>query len=183
MKVHRFLTVMLVASVLLSPGCATLTRGDKQNIPVTSSPAGAAVFVNGVRKGLTPTIILLKRGDKEQTVRIECAGYNPVEIRVLREYSSSHMLADGILGLVVGTVVAGAWYLENDETAPDLWLCIGTAMGTFILVDWATRAGYTLEPKDISVTLTKAGGTPRVDTILIEADDFRNIKWIRVHRD
>jgi len=33
------------------------------------------------------------------------------------------------------------------------------------------------------VTLTKADGPPRVETILVNAEDFQNIKWIRVHRN
>jgi len=33
------------------------------------------------------------------------------------------------------------------------------------------------------VTLTRADGPPRVDTMNIDADDFRNVKWIRVRRD
>ncbi len=177
------LFILAVASVLLSPGCATLTRSRQQIIPVTSSPPGAEIIVNGVRKGVTPKLILLSRKVKDQTIRIECPGYNPFEIRMIRSYSSFHVLANGVLGFVVGAAVAGAWHLGHDETAPDSSVCIGTAIGGFLLIDAATHAGYAVTPKDLMVTLTKAVGIPRVDTMLIDADDFQNVKWLRVHRD
>jgi len=177
------LLLPILTSVLLSQNCATLTRSRQQIVPVTSSPPGAEIIVNGVRKGVTPKLILLSRKVKDQTIRIECPGYNPFEIRMTRSYSSFHVLSNVVLGLVIGTAVAGAWYLSRDETAPAGSLCVGTAVGAFSLIDVATRAGYTLTPKDLTVTLTKSGRTPRVDTVLLDADDFRNVKWIRVCRD
>jgi len=177
------LLLPILTSVLLSQNCATLTRSRQQIVPVTSSPPGAAIIVNGVRKGVTPKLILFSRRDKDQTIRIECPGYNPFEIRMMRSYSSFHVLANGVLGLVVGTAVATAWNLARDETAPDWSICIGTAVGGFLLIDVATRAGYALTPKDLTVTLTKADGTPRVDSLLVDPEDFQNIKWIRVLKD
>jgi len=177
------LLLPILTSVLLSQNCATLTRSRQQIVPVTSSPPGAAIIVNGVRKGVTPKLILLSRKTEDQTIRIECPGYNPFEIRMMRSYSGFHVLANGLLGLVIGTAVAGAWYLSRDETAPDGSLCVGAAVGAFVLIDVATRAGYTLTPKDLTVTLTKAVGTPRVRTLLVDAEEFQNVKWIRVCRD
>jgi len=179
----RFFGILLLAPLLISAGCATLTRSRQQLVPVTSSPPGAEIIVNGVRKGATPKLIWLSRKVKDHTIRIECPGYNPLEIRMIRSYSSFHVLANGVLGFVVGAAVAGAWYLGHDETAPDSGICIGTAIGGFLLIDMATRAGYVLTPKDLTVTLTKADGTPRVDTVSLDADDLQNVKWLRVHRD
>ena len=181
MRANRFILLLILMSILLVPSCATLTRGDKQDIPVTSSPAGATVIVNGVRINVTPTRARLARKDKDQVIRIEYPGYSPFEIRVERSYSSSHMFANGALGWLVGGAVAGAWFLGHDETAPNPWVCIVTAIGGFLLIDVATHAGYTLTPKNLTVTLTKADGPARVDTMLIDADDFRNVKWIRIH--
>jgi hypothetical protein len=55
--------------------------------------------------------------------------------------------------------------------------------GLFTVLDYSFKKGYEFRPRELTVTLTKADGTPRVDTMLVEADDFHNIKWIRVHRD
>ena len=43
--------------------------------------------------------------------------------------------------------------------------------------------GYTFKPKQLTVTLTKVDGTPRVDMMYVGAEEFQNVKWIRVHRD
>jgi hypothetical protein len=180
---NRFFIILTLTRVLLFPNCATLTRSREQIIPVTSSPAGATIFVNGVRKGVTPARILLTRKDNDQTIRIEYPGYNPLEIRMTRNNSSSHAVANVIIGGIAGLAVAMAWWLAHDETAPDWSICVGTSIGGFLLIDLATHAGYTLTPKDLTVTLTKADGTPRVDTMLVDADDFKNVKWIRVRKD
>jgi hypothetical protein len=183
-KNATFLLLLTITSVLLSPGCATLTLGDrKQPVPVTSSPAGATIIVNGVRKGVTPLQIWLTRKTKDQVIRIECPGYNPFEIRMTRRYSVPHAILDAIFGGIVGSTVAGVWWLAHDETAPDSWVCIGTAIGGFLLIDVTTRTGYTLTPKDLTATLTKADGAPRVDTVIVDAEEFQNVKWIRVRRD
>lgn len=183
-KNAALLLLLTLASVLLSPGCATLTRGDsKQLVPVTSSPEGATIIVNGVRKGVTPLRIWLPRKTSDQVIRIECPGYIPYEVRIKRSYSGTHVLLNVILGGFVGSAVAAAWFLEHDETAPEPSLIIATAISGFLLIDVATRCGYTLTPRNLTVTLAKADGAPRVDTVLIDADDFRNVKWIRIHGD
>ena len=49
------------------------------------------------------------------------------------------------------------------------------------LIDLAFGKTYNLDSKELTVTLTKADGPPRVNTMLV--DDFQNVTWIRVHRD
>ena len=71
----RVLLFMIFASVLLSPGCAMLTRNSEQRIPVTSSPVGAAVIVNGIWQGVTPLVIKRLRWEKGHVIRIESPGY------------------------------------------------------------------------------------------------------------
>jgi hypothetical protein len=175
--------ILTLTSIFLSPNCATLTRSRDQIIPVTSSPAGATIIVNGVRKGVTPTRILLTRKDKDQAIRIEYPGYYPFEIRVTRYYSGFHAVANVIMGGIAGLAVGMAWVLKNEYTVPHVSILLGIPIGGFLLIDLVNHAGYTLTPKDLTVTLTKADGISRVDTLLVDADDFRNIKWIRVRRD
>jgi hypothetical protein len=55
--------------------------------------------------------------------------------------------------------------------------------GLFTLIDIGLKYGYVLRPKELSVTLTKANGEPRVRVLLIDAAAMRNITWIRVRRD
>ena len=186
MKAIRFVLILTLTSVLLFPHCATLTRRSTQKIPVTSSPAGATVSVNGVQQGTTPVEVRLARKDKGQIIRIESPGYNPVEIRVRRRFSGIHVLADVLLGTVLGGGIALSRALKYDETlefGTQLLLWVPAGIATFLIADAATSAGYTFKPADLTVTLSRAEGSPRVDTMLVDAEDFQNIKWIRVRRD
>ena len=170
-------------SILLSPNCATLiTRSRKQIITVTSSPAGAKVIVNGVEQDTTPLMIRLARKQKGQVIRIEYPGYKPFEIRMKRSVSVP-AAANVILGVWVGYYVSVAIALGSHRGGWPWLPCMVGAIGTLIGIDLASGHGYTLSPSDLTVILTKADGTPRVDTLFVDADDFRNVKWIRVHRD
>jgi len=190
-KNTAWLLILPLASLLLSPGCATLTRRSTQRIPVTSVPLGAAVIVNGVEQGVTPLEIRLPRKRKAQVIRIESSGYNPFEIQMKRKISAAMLLGDYVLGAGLGYVAAIVAAGEGDPLDPVSWfdwmkpLMYGSLAGilAFSLVDLASGKVYMMKPKELSISLSKADGTPRVDTMLIDAEEFQNIKWIRVHRD
>jgi hypothetical protein len=186
----HFLFVLTLTSILLSPNCATLTRSRTQRIPVTSSPTGAAVFVNGVEQGVTPLEIKLAREEKGQVIRIESPGFNPVEIRPKRNISILPIFGNVLIAAACGITTAAVWSHAHDE---DIWggfkaMTIGFGAicgftGLFTLLDVGFTKGYEFNPRELTVTLTKADGPPRVDVMLIDSDDLQNIKWIRVHRD
>ena len=184
--------VLALTSVLLSPGCATLAGKSTQKIPVTSSPAGAAVIINGIGKGVTPLMIKLDRMLKGPVIRIESPGYNPVEIRVRRKISGETIPGSFLLGLAPGIVPAllllGSDHARIDPTDEPAILSAylksaAVLGGLFVSLDLGGGKGYTLTPENLMVTLTKADGAPGVDTVLLDAGDLQNVKWIRVHRD
>lgn len=193
MRANRFFLCLTLTSVLLSPDCATLTRRNTQGIPVTSTPVGATVSVNGVEQGVTPVEIRLERKPKGQIIRIESPGYNPIEIRPERKLSGSVILGNFLLGIGPGflpALIFGLGRLFDSTKATDtatalIWgLSAAAFSGGFTFIDTGVNGkGYTLKPKELIVTLTKVDGTPRVDTIFISAGDLRNVKWIRIHRD
>lgn len=188
-----FLFVTL-ASVLFAPNCATLMEQRTQRIPVTSSPVGATISINGQQQGVTPLEIRLAKKKKDQVIRIESAGYNPYEIRVKRGISPWVVLMDVVSGAASGLGAALLYagitnepWVSTDHDAFDsekvLVLAISAAIIGFPLLDLASGKIYTLKPAELTVTLTKADGTPRVDTMFVDADNFLNVKWIRVRRD
>jgi hypothetical protein len=169
-------------------------RQKTQRIPVTSSPVGATISVNGQQQGVTPLEVRLARKERDQVIRIETAGYNPYEIRVKRGISPWRVLMDVVLGAASGVGAAFLYAVITDEpwvsTDPDafesekvLVLAIPVAIIGFHLLDLASGKIYTLKPTELIVTLKKADGTPRVETMFIDAEDFQNIKWIRVWKD
>jgi len=65
-----FAVVLLSAGLV---GCATLFTGTRDNVTISSNPAGALVLVDGLEMGRTPATIPIKRGfgDKVVTLRME----------------------------------------------------------------------------------------------------------------
>jgi len=176
------LTLMIA---LLAAGCATITGSTSQRIPVTSFPAGARVIVNGVERGVTPLELMLSKNREHRIIRIESLGYHPMEIRLAKKTSGASLIGNFLLGVMPGVVPAVRYSLAHDGRGfYSIWIVTATALGLlFTVVDTASGAATSFEPKEIIVTLKKADGPPRIDTILIDPDELRNIKWIRVHRD
>jgi hypothetical protein len=180
------------AIILMASDCATLTSRPNQRIPVTSHPPGARIIVDGEDMGHAPLTLRLRK-KASHTLRIEQDGFNPVEISIGSGKSgigAVAVLGDVLLALATGLA---ADYLEwlaagrPDEEFGHLRASffgglIGASVG-LVLLEGKSHARYSLAPHEISVTLRKAEGTPRVEAALINADDLWNIKWIRIHRD
>jgi PEGA domain len=193
-KVAPYILLALL-NFLIAPGCAILTRARSQGIPVTSSPAGAIVSVNGQKWGATPTTISLdKKKPRIHVLRIESPGYDPLEIRVKHAMSAGPILGNIVLGTLVGVGVGALVAIIRDEPwfstdpnafASEKWMqaSIPAAIVGAIVVDASSGKAFTLKPRELIVTLKKSDGPPRIDTILVDADDFQNIGWIRVRRD
>jgi hypothetical protein len=80
-KLARLLSFGIMTA-LLTTGCATLTKGPRQNVQIESAPRGATVIVNGNVVGETPMNISLSRQRAHEIV-IERAGYRPEEATLL----------------------------------------------------------------------------------------------------
>jgi hypothetical protein len=100
------------------------------------------------------------------------------------------VLGNILLGAACAAPITLGWMLSNDEDyGAGLGVggvaVLGTAgfAGLFMILDYSFKKGYEFKPAELMVTLTKTEGPARVDTMLVNADDFRNITWIRVHRD
>ena len=177
---------LLVLSIFLFQNCATIIRGKSQKIPVTSNPIGAKIIVNGIEIGNTPIELKLKR-KKSHLIRIEKQGYNPFEIRITRKSS----LVLSILGNLFFGVASGflvhyvVWQFKGkpDEEMvlyPDLVLGFFLGWTGFALADSNLGGSYTLSPKVLNVTLTKIEEKAQPNFILIDTEQFQNIKWIRI---
>jgi hypothetical protein len=51
-------------SLLLLTSCATILTGSSRKVLLESNPSGAVVYVNGMERGITPTLIKLKADDR-----------------------------------------------------------------------------------------------------------------------
>jgi len=122
----RHASLILSGLVILS-GCATVTRGSKDVLEITTTPAGAQVQTsNGFSCSSTPCAIKMPRRS-EFVVDITSPGCKPMDVNV------THKTADGGAAGVAGNVLVGG--------------IIGLG------VDAATGASQDLVPNPVEVTL------------------------------
>ena len=131
----NFVVVVAISSIVFS-GCASIMSGSNQTIPIKSIPSEATLKVYD-KKGeviindKTPFIATLKRG----TGFFSRANYRAV---VEKEgYESKEIKIEGRLN---------GWYLGGN-------LLFGGLIG-WLIVDPASGAMWTLEPKEINTDLT-----------------------------
>ena len=194
----QIILALSLSSVFLFQSCATIISGKSKRIPVTSRPVRARIIVDGEERGYTPLILNLKKSNS-YIVRVETPGYNPLEMRISRKVSNSLPLS--ILGNMVTLglpcmIVAGFFIGDPELLLPFSYIyakeeqlkkanrraLIGFVLGTGagILVDTLSGANFTLSPKELTVTLSKIEGKPQPNFILIDAEQFQDIKWIRI---
>lgn len=75
---NRLLPLLVFAGAILagSSGCALIAKGRRQQVSVSSVPAGAAVIVNGMKIGRTPLSINLPRKNA-QRMELRKPGFAP----------------------------------------------------------------------------------------------------------
>ena len=76
---RRVFNIRQAGWVVLS--LATACTSETRLVKITSDPAGAIVYVNGLEKGPTPTTVSLDFGDdpeRRMRVQLRCKGFRPV---------------------------------------------------------------------------------------------------------
>ena len=96
--------ILGAAGLFGTGGCATIMGGGgEQWVRVNSTPAGAAVKIDGNDSGVTPTMVKLTRKEAH-VVRLELPGYEPAETKLeknLNPWVFGNILFGGLIGLGV----------------------------------------------------------------------------------
>ncbi|MGQ7854012.1 PEGA domain-containing protein [Pedobacter sp. WC2501] len=71
----RIFNIAAVSATLLLSSCATVFTGTKQTVQINSNPPAATIEVDGVKAGVTPMAIPLKKGFTGQTISLKLDGY------------------------------------------------------------------------------------------------------------
>ena len=182
-KARRPVPSLLAATVLLSAACGGL-RNHMHKIPVTSTPPGASITVDGRPMGRTPALIWLTRKAKVHVIRVDYPGYGPVEIRTSRAPSGTAFLGDLVMGFVCSLPLTAYQSLSDHHTTFGL-NALGF-IGLFVLLDVAQGGIYDLWPKELTVTLvrlTGEAGGDGVRTVVVAPEAMRELVWIRVRLD
>jgi len=112
MRAIRFLITALIT--LSCAGCGTILHGTRQDILVTSDPAGAVV-TDGRTSQKTPAVFRLDRG-KEHVLLVRKEGCEDQNIYVSRDISGLTFI--NVLfwpGFIVDAVSGGMWRLSPEN--------------------------------------------------------------------
>lgn len=155
-----------VALLVLAFGarCASIAHGRYQNVPVQSSPSGAAIHVDcgdiPADGGVTPAPVKLRRGADHCAITLSKAGYADQIVRFTRMHSAVTWGNLGA-GLLLGGV-AGAYFADpvvvfdsanNDRASAAALAGIAAGTGIGVLVDRHTGALYRQVPSSVDVQL------------------------------
>lgn len=101
-SIRTFAAGLLVASVSALTGCATMTRGASQAIPVTTSPPGAVVMAGAMRQQSPCVLKLARSRDHQITIALE--GYRTETRSVVRQPTNAplgNIFFGGLIGLLL----------------------------------------------------------------------------------
>lgn len=103
-------TLLAVATLALSTGCATILKGSRESLMIVSEPSGAKVQINGVDVGNTPLTTRV-HGTEDQMIQVRKEGYETRSIIVASSVGAGWIVVDffcGVLPLLVDAVT-GDW--------------------------------------------------------------------------
>ena len=104
------LLILVIISVFIS-GCASITVGSMQKVPVSSKPSGAVAKVDGAMAAVTPTVFNLER-KCDHIIEISKEGYRTVTIALKRTLGGA-VFGNALIGGIIGTAIdsgTGAMY-------------------------------------------------------------------------
>jgi len=123
-------TTIIAIGILVASGCATIVGQKTQTIGINSTPNKAKVTVIDekqvtVFEGNTPVDVLLNKSDgsyfggKTYVVKIDKAGYQPVEVTVNSGANGWYILGNLVFGGIIGWLIvdplSGAMYNLSPE--------------------------------------------------------------------
>lgn len=193
----RFQGFVLIAAWLLQ-GCGVLTLGTSQKIPLTCTPPGAVVHVDGVRVGVAPTVLRLKK-TRDHTVRITKDGYDPLVVDLVREPvpgrgdrfegrlggRTGFIICDIALGAVGGGLIGGGLGLvlrngshgSSPVAGSVFWAGVVAVPIIALAWDSASQPWNRFSPATLELVLRKSDGGPIVRYVRLDRGSAR---WIRI---
>jgi hypothetical protein len=119
--------LFIVVAVFVFQGCATIIKGSKQNINITSYPAEATITINGKMFGKTPTVARVFRKDN-QYVKIELDGYKTYETVLKKRFNGwllGNIVFGGLVGIAIDAVTGSMYSLTPDQVNAKMASTIG----------------------------------------------------------
>ncbi|MBT9496558.1 MAG: PEGA domain-containing protein [Zoogloea oleivorans] len=115
-KMHsKKLVSALIATSLALSGCASIIKGNSDNITVNSLEKGSVIYVDGAARGVDTAMVNIKKG-KPHTLRVEKEGCKAVtgeSGEAFEPVSLLGILLDfGILTIPIDMISGAAWKVD-----------------------------------------------------------------------
>ena len=114
---------LYLSAVLLLSGCASIISTGDQEIAIRSEPAGAEVWVDGLRRGVTPMMLELDRQRDDRQLSLQKAGYEPYETVLDSAFNGivlGNILLGGIIGIAVDGMTGAFWRYDIESIDAEL---------------------------------------------------------------
>ena len=111
--------LVIITTLSLMTGCATVLHGTKQVVPINSEPVGAKVYVDGDYVGITPTEVKLSRS-KIHKVGLAMVGHEMGIIELTPQVSPASwynvaLLPGVFAGFLIDSITGGLYELSQGE--------------------------------------------------------------------
>jgi hypothetical protein len=140
------LVAFLCMAAIYCSACGGPTQVLKQDIPVSTNPMGAQIYVDGTPTGVTPTTISLER-DKDHIVTLTKENYRQADVTVKRKYKET-----SLVDAINSGVRAGLFH-------GDVTMGVSNSLGSMSSKE-KTGEMFTLIPSVIKVELAPMSGAP-----------------------
>ncbi len=112
-----FICAVLMVFILTMSGCATITCGPNQRVPVSTNPPGATVSVDGTGSHKTPTTLKLRRKTDHNLIFTK-EGYETEHVLLMHVISGAvagNILLGGLIGWGVDAMTGAQWKLVPES--------------------------------------------------------------------
>jgi len=116
-----FLQIIILTLIFTS--CATIFSGPRQKINFETEPAGAEIIIKGKKKGVTPSVIKVKRA-KNKEITFNKQGYQPETIPMKGSFNPTalgNLHTWYWLCILVDFSSGAAWYYKNPDIFVNLF--------------------------------------------------------------
>lgn len=139
------LMALLLAAAIYCTACGGPAQVLKQDIPVSTNPMGADIYVDGQKSGVTPTTVSLER-NRDHIVTLAKANYNQADIPVKRKYKET-----SLVDAINSGVKSGLFF-------KDATMGVSNALGSMSSKEKSGEM-FDLTPTVIQVNLAPLSGT------------------------
>ena len=126
MKTLFHFSIFALLTFLVS--CSSIFNGSKDEVTINSNPIEAEITIDGMKMGVTPKTVELKRG-KIHVIEIRKSGFESYKIATSNSIAGwfwGNLLCGGVIGMVIDLATGNAYDVDPDVI--DVTLNKGTGM-------------------------------------------------------